>query len=303
MRIEQTEPRRIIAQLCLLLGYSRQAYYQGIKAVQREILESEIITQEVLRIRQSQKEVGARKLLQMMKGFFESHKIEMSRDSFFDLLRFNGLLIRYRKRNKPQTTWSRHWFKKHPNLIKEFIPTGPNQLWVSDITYIVADGKFVYLSLITDAYSRKIVGFYLSKDLSAKGCLNALAMALRNNPERDKLIHHSDRGAQYCGNDYVEMLLKDTVRISMTQSGDPLENAIAERVNGILKRELLENSYTNFEIAQKGITAAISIYNYQRLHMSIDLLTPAQAHHLKGDIKRKWKNYYKQREEAPVVTN
>jgi putative transposase len=300
MSVGQVEPRNI-AQLCSLFGYSRQAYYQGIRLVEKEMLESEIVIQEVLRIREKQKLVGARKLMKMMGAFFNSHAIEMGRDFFFDLLRSNGLLIRERKRSKPITTWSRHWFKKYPNLIREFIPTSANQLWVSDITYVIADSRFAYLSLVTDAYSRKIVGFYLSKDLSAKGCIKALGMALRNNPVRDNLIHHSDRGVQYCGNDYVQLLLGNTVNISMTQSGDPLENAIAERVNGILKRELLEKAYSQFDIAQKAIAQAISIYNYQRLHLSIDMLTPAQAHHLKGDIKRNWRTYYKKREEAQLV--
>jgi putative transposase len=300
MRIGQTEPRNI-AQLCSLFGYSRQAYYQSIRSVEKEALQSEIVMQEVLHIREEQKLVGARKLLKMMNGFFDAHDIEMGRDTFFDLLRSNGLLIRERKRSKPITTWSRHWFKKHPNLIREFVPTAANQLWVSDITYVIAGSRFAYLSLVTDAYSRKIVGFYLSKDLSAKGCIKALGMALRNNPIRDNLIHHSDRGVQYCGNDYVQLLRANTISISMTQSGDPLENAIAERVNGILKRELLEKTYPLFDIAQKAIAEAISIYNYKRLHLSIDMLTPAQAHHLNGDIKRNWKNYYKKREEAQLV--
>jgi len=301
MRVEQVKPR-CLAQLCSLLGYSRQAYYQGKREIEKYVLGSDLVIQEVMRIRQSQKRVGARKLFKMMQAFLGRHGIEMGRDRLFDLLRANGLLIRKRKRNKPLTTWSRHWFRKYPNLIAGFIPMGPNLLWVSDITYITIDEDFAYLSLITDAYSRKIVGFYLSATLSASGCVYALKSALKSNPAHDGLIHHSDRGSQYCCTDYVGVLEKENVAISMTQSGDPLENAVAERVNGILKEELLESNYPTFEEAQKKVATAIITYNYQRLHLSIDMLTPAQAHHLQGEIKKHWKNYYHQRKEAPQMT-
>ena len=301
MRVEQVEPRTL-AQLCSLLGYSRQSYYQGNQESEKHVLGAELVIQEVLRIRQSQKRVGSRKLLKMMHDFLGHHRIEIGRDALFDLLRENGLLIRKRKRRKPLTTWSRHWFRKYPNLIEGLIPIKPNQLWVSDITYIVVGDDFAYLSLITDAYSRKIVGFYLSENLSAKGCVNALKMALQNNLNAKKLIHHSDRGCQYCCADYVGILKKNHMRISMTQSGDPLENAIAERVNGILKEELLESNYNTFQAAQKSIATAIITYNYQRLHLSIDMLTPAQAHHLEGEIKKHWKNYYLKRREALPMT-
>ena len=146
--------------------------------------------------------------------------------------------------------------------------------------------------MITDAYSRKIVGFYLGKDLSAKGPLQALKMALENNPGVDGLIHHSDRGVQYCCDAYVKRLKDKYIRISMTENGDPLENAIAERVNGILKAELLEEAFTDYIAAQKAIAIACSTYNYLRPHGSINNLKPAEAHQRTGEIKRRWKNYY-----------
>jgi putative transposase len=301
MRVEQAEPRTL-AQLCSLLGYSRQAYYQGYQEHEKHVLGAELVIQEVLRIRKSQKRVGTRKLLKMLQEFLIHHSIGIGRDTLFDLLRENGLLIRKRKRSKPLTTWSRHWFKKYPNLVAGFIPTAPNQLWVSDITYIVMGDDFAYLSLVTDAYSRKIVGFYLSQTLSAKGCINALKAALKSNPNRGRLIHHSDRGSQYCSTAYVGILEKERIGISMTQSGNPLDNALAERVNGILKEELLESSYSGFEEARKSVATAIVTYNYQRLHLSIDMLTPAQAHHLEGEIKKHWKNYYSKRKEALQMT-
>ena len=228
----------------------------------------------------------------MLEQFIQEHHISIGRDAFFDLLSERKLLVRKRKRRKPITTFSDHWMRKHPNLIEGFYPTAPNQLWVSDITFIVLVNCFAYLSLITDAYSRKIVGFYLSMDLSAEGCIKALNMALNNNPVLGKLIHHSDRGSQYCCSDYVKILNDIYIKISMTQNGDPKENAIAERVNGILKDELLDKVYLDYNQAVKGVAVAISTYNHQRPHGSIDYLTPYEAHFRSGELKRRWKNYY-----------
>jgi putative transposase len=194
-----------------------------------------------------------------MQGFLSAHHFQIGRDAMFDLLSEHGLLITKRKRRGFITTLSKHRFKKYPNIIRDFIPVAPNQLWVSDITYIHLANGFAYLSLITDAYSRKIVGFFLSRDLSAQGPLNALKMALAGNPNRNGLIHHSDRGVQYCCDAYVKLLLVRKIKISMTQNGDPLENAIAERVNGILKQELLEEMFTDYQLAQKAVAIACSM--------------------------------------------
>ena len=297
MNIGQSESRSIQT-LCSLLGYSRQAFYKFVKHAEKEALQHDLILQEVLRIRKTLKRLGTRKLLFKMEGFMREHHIEIGRDAMFDLLATHKLLIRKRKRRVPVTTFSDHWMRKYPNLIIDFIPTAPNQLWVSDITYITLKNDFAYLSLITDAYSRKIVGFYLSETLSADDCIKALKMALKNNPQLGRLIHHSDRGSQYCCTDYVSILDKHFVKISMTQSGDPLENAIAERVNGILKDELLEKTYINYQEAKQAIAAAISIYNYQRPHSSIDMLTPIEAHLREGELKRRWKNYYSKKKEV-----
>jgi len=297
MNIGQSESRSIQT-LCSLLGYSRQAFYKFVKHAEKEALQHDLILQEVLRIRKTLKRLGTRKLLFKMEGFMREHHIEIGRDAMFDLLATHKLLIRKRKRRVPVTTFSDHWMRKYPNLIVDFIATAPNQLWVSDITYITLKDDFAYLSLITDAYSRKIVGFYLSETLSADGCIKALQIALKNNPQLGRLIHHSDRGSQYCCADYVSILDKHFVKISMTQSGDPLENAIAERVNGILKDELLEKIYINYQEAKQAIAAAISIYNYQRPHSSIDMLTPIEAHLREGELKRRWKNYYSKKKEV-----
>jgi putative transposase len=280
-----------------LLGYSRQAYYQQRKQIEKESLQYGILINEVLEIRKTQKRLGCRKLMHKLESFMAQHQIVIGRDAFFDLLSERNLLVRKRKRRKPITTFSDHWMRKYPNLIEGFYPTAPNQLWVSDITYIVIGNGFAYLSLITDAYSRKIVGFYLSEDLSAEGCIRALEMALDNNPILGRLIHHSDRGSQYCCSDYVKILNYNFIKISMTQNGDPRENAIAERVNGILKDELLDKSHINYNEAVRNVSIAISIYNHQRPHGSIDYLTPIEAHFRSGKLKRRWKNYYSKKKD------
>jgi transposase InsO family protein len=276
----------------LLLGYSRQSYYQGIKFIQQKAYEADIVIDEVLRYRKHQKRLGTRKLLHEMQGFLEAHNFQIGRDAMFNLLAERGLLITKRKRRGCITTLSKHRFKKYPNIIKGFIPIAPNQLWVSDITYIHLSDDFAYLSLITDAYSHKIVGFYLSEDLSAKGPLKALKMALTGNPDCENLIHHSDRGVQYCCDEYVKLLQDNTIKISMTENGDPLENPLAERVNGILKSELLEEVFVDFKIAQQAIAVACSTYNHLRPHGSIDNLKPVEAHQRTGELNKRWKNYY-----------
>jgi putative transposase len=276
----------------LLLGYSRQSYYQGIKFIQQKAYEADIVIDEVLRYRKYQKRIGTRKLFHEMQGFLEAHNFQIGRDAMFNLLAERGMLITKRKRRGCITTLSKHRFKKYPNIIKGFIPIAPNQLWVSDITYIHLSNDFAYLSLITDAYSHKIVGFYLSEDLSAKGPLKALKMALTGNPDCENLIHHSDRGVQYCCDEYVKLLQDNTIKISMTENGDPLENPLAERVNGILKSELLEEVFVDFKIAQQAIAVACSTYNHLRPHGSIDNLKPVEAHQRTGELNKRWKNYY-----------
>lgn len=288
----------------MLLGYSRQSYYQGIKFIQQKAYEADIIIDEVLRYRRHQKRLGTRKLLHEMHTFLEEHGFQIGRDAMFNLLAERGMLITKRKRRGCITTLSKHRFKKYPNIIKDFIPIAPNQLWVSDITYIHLPDGFAYLSLITDAYSHKIVGFYLSENLSAKGPLKALKMALNANPDCKNLIHHSDRGVQYCCDEYVKLLQDNTIKISMTEKGDPLENPLAERVNGILKSELLEEVFAGFKTAQHAIAIACSTYNHLRPHGSIDNLKPFEAHQRSGELNKRWKNYYqinKQKKEVIMM--
>lgn len=281
--------------LCRLLGYSRQAYNKRQRVRESKAVRSELIVQEVLKIRKVQKRLGTRKMHYMLAPLCREHGIKIGRDQFNEIMREASLLVRKRRTKKPRTTFSCPW-KRYPNLIRDFWPSAANQLWVSDITYVRVGWKFAYLSLVTDAYSRKIVGHHLSRDLATLGCVKALRMALRNNPKRNGLIHHSDRGSQYSSAAYVKQL--GEARISMSEAGDPLENAIAERVNGILKDELLKKGFVNFLQAQASIDEAVSTYNHLRPHLSIEMLTPAEAHTRTGILKRKWKNYFSAR---PIV--
>jgi hypothetical protein len=279
--------------LCSLLGRNRQAYYWRLAAGEKDVFGTELLVQEVIRIRRDLKRVGGRKLYLMTQVFREEHGIAIGRDAFFEVLREEELLIRKRRSGRPRTTFSCWWKKKYPNLIRDYIPTGANQVWVSDITYVRVGTGFCYLSLITDAYSRKIVGHCLYRDLSSKGCVKALKMALGGNPRRRGLIHHSDRGSQYYSDRYTKLL--GPIRISMSEKSDPLENAIAERVNGILKDELLDESYESYHEASTAVDRAVSSYNHLRPHSSVEMLTPAEAHTRQGQLQRHWKNYYTQK--------
>jgi putative transposase len=290
---EQSKGAAGLGLICGLLGYTRQAYHKRRLREERAAVRSELVVQEVTRVRLVQKRIGTRKLYHMLGSFLAEHSIGMGRDAFHEVLRENSLLVIKRRAGKPRTTFSLPW-RRYRNLIRDYVPTHSNQVWVSDITYVRVGEGFAYLSLITDAYSRKIVGHNLYRDLSAKGCVAALRMALRNNPEREGLIHHSDRGLQYYSAAYMKVL-GPGIRISMTEKSDPLENAIAERVNGILKQELLEKRFESFREARERIDEAVSTYNHVRPHLSVDLLTPAEAHARTGSLKRHWKNYFSTR--------
>ena len=220
----------------------------------------------------------------------------MGRDALFNLMAHHGLLIRNRKR-KIHTTHSNHWMRKYPNLIREWAPQEPNQLWVSDITYWKIVTGFVYISLITDAYSRKIVGYHLSGTLETRAPMAALQMALDSLIDPvEGLIHHSDRGIQYCSYSYVNLLKDYQVKISMTENGDPLENPIAERINGIIKQEyLLNNTIFTLNEASESLRKAVRAYNEERPHASISYLQPSLVHQTNRVISRQWKNYYRSR--------
>jgi len=236
--------------------------------------------------------LGTRKLHYIL----SNEGLIIGRDSLFNLLGKNNMLVKRRK-NYTKTTNSRHKFKKHGNLIDQIEEIDrKNKLWVSDITYIWTLKGYVYLFLITDAYSRKIVGYEVSQGMESKNALRALEMALKELPKKHELIHHSDRGIQYCSKAYIEKLESMNIRPSMTQNSDPLENSIAERVNGILKNEWLKDfDIKDYDQAKSLIKRVIKIYNERRPHLSQGYQVPSVAHEKVGQEKRMWKNYYKER--------
>lgn len=248
--------------------------------------------------------IGTRKLHYMLGDVLQGHGLSIGRDKLFDLLSECGMLVRRRKRKRISTTDSNHPFRKYPNLVKDLRVLRPNQLWVSDITYISKVDGFCYLSLITDAYSRKIIGYCLYPDLKKEGPVHALEAALDNVADtlKDPLIHHSDRGIQYCCYHYTDILKNKAIGISMTEKGDPYENAIAERVNGILKSEFeLDKKFSSFSEAKDAVDRAIHTYNHLRPHASCNYQTPEQAHQQQGPLLMKWSKRPKRRQQPTDV--
>lgn len=292
-----------LAKLCGWFGVTRQAYYQNSwKGVEISI-EEHLILKEIESIRKNHKRMGTRKLYEKLTPFMLEHQIKIGRDGLFSLLSANHLLVRKCKR-RIQTTQSYHWLRKYPNLIREFVPNAPNQLWVSDITYWKINANHVYISFITDAYSHKIVGYHVAKTLEALETLQSLKMALtciKGQSSHFQLIHHSDRGVQYCSHDYVKLLQDYNIKISMTENGDPLENAIAERVNGIIKNEYLYSySVKTIDEAKKVLSFVVNLYNEDRPHLSIGNLYPSQVHNGCLKTEKLWKSYYKKN---PMIVN
>lgn len=229
----------------------------------------------------------------IVKKLFEENGCMPGRDAFIEILRKHGLMVHLRRRKHYKTTDSNHHYRKYPNLITDVVPMRPNEIWVADITYVETDEGVCYLSLITDAYSHKIVGWAVGPTLETIYPLEALKMALATIDEytASRLIHHSDRGCQYCSDAYVAELKKHGISISMTQSGDPLENAVAERANGILKTEwLYKMTIATRDECRAVLERIIGFYNTQRPHMSIGMQTPEEAHGQSGQQRRCWKN-------------
>ena len=286
-----------ITYFCKLFGKSRQAYYKHDDREEKNGLADALVLKLVGEIRHDLPRCGTDKLHYMLSSSFEEHGVKMGRDGLYDLLGKHGLLIRLRKR-KPYTTNSNHHYRKYPNLIRNKVLSQAGELWVSDITYIRELGGFNYLSIVTDAFSHKIVGHNLAETLHAQGAIDALVMAGKDVKRTDKLIHHSDRGVQYCCHDYVAMIEHLGIQLSMTEKGDPYENAIAERVNGILKTEfLLGQTFENHKAAKQAVDEAVRKYNELRIHDSCGRLTPLKAHEEKGVLQKYWKpKVYKQKE-------
>jgi transposase InsO family protein len=283
-----------------LLGVSKQAYFQRDENVLlKKIAQENFALNYILDIRKKDPGIGGIKLWYMYKRDFTGNH-PMGRDRFEELMDKYGLKVRKCMR-KPRTTDSTHGLPVYPNLIKEFIPTAPNQLWVSDITYIPiwldsGSHSFCYLSLVLDAYTEEIVGWCVGPTLDTEYPIHALHMALmrlRDIPKEDiVLIHHSDRGLQYSSKRYVELLAEYGIRVSMTENGDPKENAQAERINNTMKNELLKDMrFKSLGEVTMSICAAVDFYNEQRPHMSIDMMTPRQAAACTGELRKRWISY------------
>ena len=285
-----------VALVCRLFGHCRQAFYQSRADIEKEKGHERKAIEAVREIRQEDPGIGGYKLWLMLIDMF-GRAIVPGRDRFFVLLRRKGLML---PKPKPRhTTNSNHRYHKYKNLIKGIVLTAANQLWVSDITYIaLAGGDVCYLHLITDAYSHKIVGWALARTLKAAITMQALrmaieqAVAMKGSEVLTGLIHHSDRGVQYCCDAYVAMLKAYGISISMTEDYKPTDNAVAERTNGIIKVECVyrQKCFNSFEHACRVIERYIHFYNYRRLHMSIGYKVPAVAHLEQGEQKKMWKN-------------
>ena len=289
LEMKDSYPAISLTRLCRLLGITRQAYYQHFWDVSDITVEHQLVLDHVGQIRKTHPVIGCRKLFFLLQSFLLEHQIKLGRDALFDLLAANKLLVRKRRR-RVSTTQSHHWLKKYLNLIKDWHPAKPNQLWVADITYIPLIKGLLYLSLVTDAYSHKVMGYSVAENLEAVYTIKALQMALDNLKEVPEcLTHHSDRGIQYCSYNYVNLLKDNNIQISMTENGDPLENALAERINGILKEEYIRHyPLTTQSQAIELLDDIIERYNKLRPHQSINMLTPHVAHEKQLPINRTW---------------
>lgn len=291
---DKYQQKRLVL-FCRLFGVTPQAFYQHGWRKEATGIEADLVLKQINNIRQCHPALGGRKLYELLHPFMMEHGIKMGRDALFDLLAQYRLLVKRRKR-VIATTQSYHRFRKYPNIIRNIELTHANQLWVCDLTYYKIKDKPVYISFIMDAYSKKILGYQLAENMEAIHTQKALKMALKNNPlpAQHILIHHSDRGTQYCCDEYIKILNKQHIQISMTENGDPLENAIAERLNGIIKEEYLQHyQYRNVSELQYKLDQAVNYYNLERPHLSCTMMTPEQVHKNNTATTRKWKNYYK----------
>jgi putative transposase len=260
-----------------LFGVSRQAVYQFEQRKAQRQKELSQIQPLIRDVRMKMPRLGTRKLYYLLKNDFDSLQIKIGRDGLFDYLRSENLLIKPKK-NYTKTTQSKHWLHKHPNLLQGFTPERAEQVFVSDITYVKIRERTHYLSLVTDAFSRKIMGYQVSDNLNTENMLGALKMAVRNRKTQLPLIHHSDRGLQYCAASYQDQLNAHSITPSMTDGYDCYQNALAERINGILKQEFLIETCNNKKELKRLVAESVQIYNEMRPHLSLNMKTPNLVH-------------------------
>lgn len=278
-KIKSTEQRVSVSDICNFLGYCRQSYYKSLLNETKQEVAKSIILESVCKVRKKLPRIGTRKIQHLIQQELIDKGVKCGRDKLFSLMRLHKLLI-IPQRQYVQTTFSKHWMHKYPNSIK-FLPiTAPEQVWVSDITYIKTIDGTSYLTLITDAFSRKIVAYNISKNMTAVECSKALKSAIKSRIYlENNLIHHSDRGLQYCSKEYVETAQKANIKISMTETSSPYDNALAERMNKTIKEEFcLNNKILKREVLNQVIDEAIQLYNEYRPHLSLNYYTPSQIH-------------------------
>ena len=266
-----------LSRACKLLGISRQAVYQKEKRIEQRNTELAPVMDLVLELRRFMPRLGGRKLYFLLKPKLDEQGIKLGRDGFFNYLRGHRLLVQPVKRYT-KTTHSKHWMKKHPNLMESQKINRAEQAFVSDITYVETDEGVHYLSLVTDAYSRKIMGHELSNDMRAESVVKALRRAARQRKTRRPLLHHSDRGLQYCSAIYQKELKRHGITPSMTDGYDCYQNALAERVNGILKQEFLLYKCRTLKELKSLVQESVDIYNRLRPHLGLDMKTPDEVH-------------------------
>jgi transposase InsO family protein len=269
-----------ISMLCERVGMSRQNYYAARRHRQRREIDEDLIVELVTQERRAQPRIGTRKLLFMLQPKLAEADVTIGRDRLFEVLGSRGLLVE-KKKSWPKTTNSRHLLPVFHNLVADLEPTAPNQVWVSDLTYIRTDEGFMYAAVIMDKFSRKIVGAHIGDSLEAMGCIKALDKALADLPVDQFPIHHSDRGCQYCCHEYVGRLRERNLRISMTEQNHCYENAHAERVIGILKQEYeLDATFRTKSQASTNFYQAVALYNRRRPHLSLNYQTPEEVYQL-----------------------
>lgn len=267
------------------MGYSRQYYYKQQKDIAKEELKKKRVKQFVNSVRKLLPRLGTRKLHHLIRDELQAADIKFGRDKLFDLLRESGLLIKP-KRRYIQTTMSKHWMKKWPNLVKNTVVQEPDQVWVSDITYIKTEEGNCYLNMVTDAFSRKVVGYAVDESMNTESMINALKMALKTKLNTStKTIHHSDRGVQYCSSEYGELTKENNIVLSMTEQSDPYENALAERMNRSIKEEFgLDRKLKSRQQVYNLVEESIHLYNKIRPHLALKMKTPEEVYKKKSRL-------------------
>ena len=268
-----------------MLGYSRQYFYKHCKEQEQRAAQELQVRHLVDKERKILSRLGGRKLHHQIRDSLQAQEIKFGRDKLFGLLRKHGMLIRP-KRRYVQTTMSKHWLRKYPNLVKDIVVKRPDEVWVSDITYLKTDEGNCYLNMVTDAYSRKIMGYAIADNMEAAQMKQAFQMAVKNRKNKQySLIHHSDRGLQYCSAEYVSIADQHQIKMSMTENGDPYENALAERMNRTLKEEFGLGATLKSKLHAKLLTEeAIDLYNNCRPHLSLKMKTPQSVYKQKSQL-------------------